>query len=69
MRETFVEQLRRLMRDCGETRYSLSQKTGIDQSALSRFANGTRGLSMEATNRVFEVLDLEIKRRSKRKAK
>ena len=63
-----MEQLRRLIRDCGETRYSLSQKTGIDQSALSRFATGTRGLSMEAIDRVFEVLDLEIKRR-RRKAK
>jgi transcriptional regulator with XRE-family HTH domain len=69
MQETFVEQLRRLMRDCGETRYSLSQKTGIDQSALSRFANGSRGLSMQAINRVFEVLDLEIKRRGQRRAK
>jgi transcriptional regulator with XRE-family HTH domain len=68
MRETFMEQLRRLIRDCGETRYSLSQKTGIDQSALSRFATGTRGLSMDALNRLFEVLDLEIKPR-KRKAK
>ena len=63
-----MEQLRRLIRDCGETRYSLSQKTGIDQSALSRFATGTRGLSMEAIDRVFEVLDLEVKPR-KRKAK
>jgi transcriptional regulator with XRE-family HTH domain len=68
MRETFMEQLRRLIRDCGETRYSLSQKTGIDQSALSRFATGKRGLSMEAIDRVFEVLDLEIKPR-RRKAK
>ena len=70
MRETFAEQLRRVVRDCGETRYSLAQRMGIAQSTLTRFMNGDRGLSMEAIDRLFYALDLEIKaRRIARKAK
>ena len=68
MRETFTEQLRRAIRDCGETRYSLAKRTGIDQSTMSRFVTGNRGLSMEALDRLFDALDLEVKPR-KRKAK
>jgi transcriptional regulator with XRE-family HTH domain len=68
MRETFTEQLRRTIRDCGETRYSLAQRTSVDQSTMTRFMNGTRGLSMEAIDRLFDALDLEVKPR-KRKAK
>jgi transcriptional regulator with XRE-family HTH domain len=68
MRETLTEQLKRAIRDCGETRYSLAQRTGIAQSTLSRFVTGNRGLSMEALERLFDALDLEVKPR-KRKAK
>jgi transcriptional regulator with XRE-family HTH domain len=68
MRETLTEQLRRAIHDCGETRYSLAQRTGIAQSTLSRFVTGDRGLSMEALDRLFDALDLEVKSR-KRKAK
>ena len=69
MRETFTEQLRRAIRDCGETRYALAKRTGIEQSTMSRFVTGNRGLSMEAIDCLFDALDLEIKPRSKRKAK
>ena len=68
MRETFTEQLRRAIHDCGETRYALAQRTGIAQSTLTRFMNGTRGLSMEAIDGLFEALELEIKTH-KRKVK
>jgi transcriptional regulator with XRE-family HTH domain len=68
MRETFTEQLRRAIRECGETRYSLAKRMGTAQSTLSRFAKGDRGLSMEALDRLFDALGLEIKPRN-RKAK
>jgi transcriptional regulator with XRE-family HTH domain len=68
MKESFTEQLRRSIRDCGESRYSLAQRTGIAQSTLTRFMNGNRGLSMEAIDLLFDALDLEIKPR-KGKAK
>jgi transcriptional regulator with XRE-family HTH domain len=66
MREAFTEQLKRAIRDCGETRYSLAKRTGTDQSTLTRFMNGTRGLSMEALDRLFDALDLEITVSSRR---
>ncbi len=65
MRETFTEQLRRVVSDCGETRYSLAKRTGIAQSTLTRFANGNRGLSMEAIDRLFDALELEVRPRRK----
>ena len=65
MKKTFTEQLRRAIRDCGETRYSLAQRPGTAQSTLTRFMNGTRGLSMEAIDRLFDALDLEVKARKR----
>jgi len=61
MRKSFTEQLRRVIESCGQTRYALAKRMGIAQSTLSRFATGDRGLSMEAIDRLFDVLDLEIK--------
>ena len=66
MRENFTEQLKRVIRDCGETRYALAKRTGTDQSTFTRFLNGTRGLSMEAIDRLFDALDLEIKPRKRK---
>lgn len=49
------------------TRYHIAKATGIEQSALSRFMSGERGLSMEALDALFEYFDLEIvPRRRKR---
>lgn len=50
------DQLRRLVDDCGQTRYQLSQQTGIDQASLSRFANGAGGLSLKALDALGELL-------------
>jgi transcriptional regulator with XRE-family HTH domain len=66
MRNSFTEQLRRLIESCGQTRYTLAKRMGIAQSTLSRFATGERGLSMEAIDRLFDVLDLEIKPRKQK---
>ena len=54
------EQVRRLVKSCGMTRYQLSKLTGIDQSALSRFVSGERGLSSQALDTLGELLDLEV---------
>ena len=66
-----TEQLRQAMETCGETRYAIAKATGIDQSVLSRFASGERGLSMEALDTLGRYLGLELvaKRRSKAKRK
>lgn len=67
MSETFSEQLRRAIRECGRSRYAISCETGVDQATLSRFMQGG-GLSLAVVDKLVEALDLEIKPR-KRKAK
>src|SRR5213594_809483 len=55
-----TDQLRRAIINSGLTRYQIAKETGIDESALSRFYYGERGLSMEALNALGECLELEI---------
>lgn len=55
-----TDQLRQAVDDCGLTRYQIAKETGIDESALAKFYNGHRGLSMEALNALGECLQLTI---------
>jgi transcriptional regulator with XRE-family HTH domain len=55
-----TDQLRKAIADCGLTRYEIAKQTGIDESALAKFYNGHRGLSMEALNALGEFLQLTI---------
>ena len=68
-RPPLSEQLRAAIEDSGETRYAIAKATGIDQSVLSRFVNGERGLSLDAIDTLGDYLKLEIvrKRRSVKK--
>ena len=59
-KQKLMEQLRRAVADSGKTLGEFSRDTGIDKSALSRFVNGERGLSMEAIDAVGEYLRLRI---------
>jgi len=60
-----TDQLRQLIDDSGLTRYQIAKKTGIDESALAKFYNGHRGLSMEGLNALGEYLELTIVMRRK----
>lgn len=55
-----TDQLRQAIDDCGMTRYEIAKQTGIDESALAKFYNGHRGLSMEGLNALGEFLQLTI---------
>jgi len=48
------------------SRYRISKESGVAASQLSRLVNGERGLSIEAMERVAEVLGFEIVLRRKR---
>lgn len=61
MRIPISEQLRQAIRDCGESRYALSKRTGIDQSTLTRFMSGERGLRLDVVDVLAEALDLELR--------
>jgi hypothetical protein len=54
------DQLRRVILDCGQTRYAICKATGIGQDVLSRFIHGERGLSMEVLDTVGQYLGLRI---------
>ena len=53
-------QLRQAIDDSGLTRYQIAKETGIDESALAKFYNGHRGLSMDALNALGQCLQLRI---------
>ena len=55
-----TDQLRQAIDDSGLTRYQIAKATGIDDSALAKFYNGHRGLSMGALNALGEFLQLTI---------
>ena len=59
-KETFSEQLRRVIRESGISNYALSQKTGIAQSALSRFMRKQSSLTLDSVDRLAVLLNLKI---------
>lgn len=62
------DQLRALIEECGLSRYELAKQTGIDESALSRFMSGERGLSMKALDTLGAFLDWEVVQKGKRRS-
>jgi transcriptional regulator with XRE-family HTH domain len=58
--EPFSDQLRRSVAQSGLSRYRIAKEIGVSQATLSRFMAGTRGLSMEVTDRLFALLGLSI---------
>jgi transcriptional regulator with XRE-family HTH domain len=58
--QLLTDQLRQAIDDSGFTRYEIAKQTGIDESALAKFYNGHRGLSIEALNALGEFLQLKI---------
>ena len=59
-RKQLTDQLRHAIAECGVSRYEIAKHTGIDESALAKFFNGHRGLSMEALDALGLFLELEI---------
>ena len=55
-----TDQLRQVIDESGLTRYMIAKETGIDESALAKFYNGHRGLSMEALNALGDFLELKL---------
>jgi transcriptional regulator with XRE-family HTH domain len=63
------DQLRQAIDDSGLTRYQISKATGIDQSVLSKFHHGERGISLAAVDQIGEYLGLRIVKGRRRKLK
>jgi len=63
-----LKQIRELIEGSGESRYAISQQTGISQSQLSKVMAGKAGLSIEAAELLLDHLGYEIVVKKKRKA-
>jgi len=69
MMGTILDTIRKEIARSKKSRYRIAQETGISESQLSRLMDGTRGLSIEALERVADCLGLKITIEPKRKAK
>jgi transcriptional regulator with XRE-family HTH domain len=58
--DLLTDQLRQAIDDSGLTRYQIAKETGINESALAKFYNGRRGLSMDGLNALGKYLQLTI---------
>lgn len=59
-KKNIVDQLRRAMRDCGETEYAIAKGSGVNQSIVNRFVSGERGISLETAAKLCEYLKLDL---------
>lgn len=60
MNKTFTEQIREAINTSGVTPYVLAKDAGISDSVLSRFLNGSGGLTLKTLDALAEVLGWEI---------
>jgi ribosome-binding protein aMBF1 (putative translation factor) len=58
--KTMTDVLRKAIANSGETRYRISQGTGIDQASLMRFARGDASLRLDRADALAAYLNLEL---------
>jgi len=58
--EPIYDQVRAAIQASGKTRYRIANDLGIDESALSLFMNGKRGLSVERLELIAEYLGFRL---------
>jgi plasmid maintenance system antidote protein VapI len=62
-KKNIIDQLRRAMRDSGETEYAIAKATGVSQSVVNRFVSEERGISLATAAKLCSYLELELLRR------
>ncbi len=68
MSEDLLNQLRDIIANAEESRYSMSKATGISESQLAQFMAGTKGLGPVAVDTLLNHLGYEAVLKKKRKA-
>jgi transcriptional regulator with XRE-family HTH domain len=58
--ECFSDQLRRAIDESGMSRYAVCKAIGVHQSTMSKFMNGKGGMSIQALDRMGELLGLHL---------
>jgi len=66
-RQPVSEQLRRLIRERGESLAEIGRQTGVSHAVLSRFLRGERRLSTKTVDRLCEYLGVELRKVRDRK--
>ena len=66
-RENLSEQLRRVIREHGESLAQIGRETGVSHTMLSRFLRGERGLSTASLDRLCGYLGVELRKVRRRK--
>ena len=61
------DQIRDAIESADVTRYRISVETGINEATLSRFMNGTGGMTVETLDKLGEYLGLEIVEKKKKR--
>ena len=56
----FSDQLRQAVEQSDDSRYAIHLATGIDESVLSKFVRGLRGLQMDTVDTLCEYLGLRL---------
>ena len=59
-RRNLSDQVRDAVRGSGLLAQEVADRAGVHKSAMSRFLSGERGLSVEALDRIGQVLALDI---------
>jgi len=63
-----LEAIAKAIEKSGKSRYQISKETGIDQAALSRLMQGTKGcIGIEKADILCKYLGLELKAKQTRK--
>ncbi len=62
-----IQTIREAIESSGESRYSISDRSGVSQAQLSRFVRGEAGMSVDNLERLADALGLEIIVRPKRR--
>ena len=59
-RRKLSEQLRDIIGEAAVSRYRIAKESGVDESGLSKFANGTNGLSLDSIDQLGLYLKLRL---------
>ena len=64
-----AELLLKTIKTCGISRYKISEDTGIEQAALSRFVHGKRTINLETAEKLCEYFGFELMRKKTKKGR
>ena len=59
-KSTIIDELRRAIRQSGETEYGIAKASGVPQSVLNRFMNDDRGISLETAAKLCRYFGLRL---------